>query len=102
MGRMKVAFHIWSPNTANAKVDWLFVADWFPGWAAHGGYNRQPNDDGLSAQDCVELRRAYSPPPPAPPTPPSLAASHRWNDRDCGAPNFYVCERPLADGELLT
>ncbi|KAJ9593078.1 hypothetical protein L9F63_027678, partial [Diploptera punctata] len=32
---------------------------WFPGWAQHNHYNRQPNDDGLSEQDCVELRRVY-------------------------------------------
>ncbi|KAG8239952.1 hypothetical protein J437_LFUL017198 [Ladona fulva] len=100
--------------------------DWFPGWASHGHYNRQPNDDGLSGQDCVELRRAYqlpAAPPPASyahrlpkfpprtrstwPTPPlrkplgegvppnRLSATYAWNDRDCSAGNYYVCEREV-------
>ncbi|KAK3922172.1 LOW QUALITY PROTEIN: Adhesive plaque matrix protein 2 [Frankliniella fusca] len=71
--------------------------NWFPGWTQHGGYNRQPNDDGFSAQDCVEVRRAFLLPPPGPG--PAAAAlpldtSFRWNDRDCSTRNHFLCERP--------
>ncbi|KAJ1529431.1 hypothetical protein ONE63_006210 [Megalurothrips usitatus] len=72
--------------------------NWFPGWTQHGGYNRQPNDDGFSAQDCVELRRAFL----LPPSPAAAAltkalpldSSFRWNDRDCSTRNHFLCERP--------
>ncbi|XP_071451365.1 uncharacterized protein [Hetaerina americana] len=100
-------------------------SNWFPGWAAHGHYNRQPNDDGLSGQDCVELRRAYHLPsapsvhrlaktaaprpwPPTatahrePPPPHRLSATYAWNDRDCSAANYYVCEREAIEGEGVT
>ncbi|XP_052126196.1 uncharacterized protein LOC127749981 [Frankliniella occidentalis] len=74
--------------------------NWFPGWTQHGGYNRQPNDDGFSAQDCVELRRAFLlPPPNAAPAAQAAAllpldSSFRWNDRDCSTRNHFLCERP--------
>ncbi|CAH1179710.1 unnamed protein product [Phaedon cochleariae] len=64
-------------------------SNWFPGWPEYGNYNHQPNDDGLSEQDCVEARRMFA----------LTHASHRlattfmWNDRDCSTPNYFVCER---------
>ncbi|XP_044736742.1 uncharacterized protein LOC123298714 [Chrysoperla carnea] len=67
--------------------------NWFPGWSQHGHYNRQPNDDGLSDQDCVELRQAYH----LPSSLSRLAASFHWNDRDCSTPNYFICERLLSD-----
>ncbi|KAJ9588502.1 hypothetical protein L9F63_018158, partial [Diploptera punctata] len=63
--------------------------NWFPGWAQHNHYNRQPNDDGLSEQDCVELRRVYH----LPSSNERLAHSFMWNDRDCSTPNLFLCER---------
>lgn len=79
--------------------------DWFPGYAEYNNYNKQPNDDGLSSQDCVEIRHYFQPPA-------GVAASHvfkqnasrtlnyMWNDRDCGAENFFLCERPMSESEL--
>ncbi|CAH4032974.1 unnamed protein product [Pieris brassicae] len=61
-------------------------AHWFPGWRKH---TSQPNDDGTSGQDCVEVRRAM-PPRPAHPT-------FLWNDRSCREHNYFVCERPGAN-----
>ncbi|CAF4926780.1 unnamed protein product [Pieris macdunnoughi] len=63
-------------------------AHWFPGWRKHAS---QPNDDGTSGQDCVEVRRAM-PPRPAHPT-------FLWNDRSCREHNYFVCERPGANGK---
>ncbi|KAK9687738.1 hypothetical protein QE152_g36040 [Popillia japonica] len=71
--------------------------DWFPGWSDHGYYNRQPNDDGLSEQDCVEVRRIYS----MPTSSPNLAPAFMWNDRDCATPNYFICERLRNDGKTL-
>lgn len=45
------------------------------------------------------MRRAYRPPAPAPPR---LASSFRWNDRDCGAPNHFLCEKALTEGKWLS
>ncbi|KAF6202828.1 hypothetical protein GE061_003233 [Apolygus lucorum] len=65
--------------------------NWYEG---QGEMNKQPNDDGLSAQDCLELRRKYS---RSPPHPPSISESFKWNDRNCDQPNYYICQR-LASG----
>lgn len=75
--------------------------EWFPGWQEHGNYNRQPNDDGLSEQDCVEIRRFYHRPSTSgiSSTTTSLTESFMWNDRDCATRNFFLCERPLIDGK---
>ncbi|CAG4963034.1 unnamed protein product [Colias eurytheme] len=62
-------------------------AHWFPGWRKHAS---QPNDDGTSGQDCVEVRREM-PPRPAHPT-------FMWNDRSCRERNYFVCERPGKNG----
>lgn len=82
------------------------VSDWFPGWIQQGNYNRQPNDDGLSGQDCVEIRRQFQTPPgtsSSPQASPSSSASplvdsYMWNDRDCDTRNFYICERVAVEG----
>ncbi|CAG4946475.1 unnamed protein product [Parnassius apollo] len=60
-------------------------AHWFPGWRKHSS---QPNDDGTSGQDCVEVRREF-PPRPTPSEP-----TFMWNDRGCHEHNYFVCERP--------
>ncbi|KAL7030062.1 hypothetical protein ACKWTF_006501 [Chironomus riparius] len=77
---------------------------WFPGWQEHGNYNRQPNDDGLSEQDCVEIRKFYHRPSTSgiSSTTTSLTESFMWNDRDCATRNFFLCERPLIDEPVGT
>lgn len=77
------------------------LLEWFPGWQEHGNYNRQPNDDGLSEQDCVEIRRYYHRPSAngISISASSLTDSFMWNDRDCTTRNFFLCERPLIDGK---
>ncbi|XP_024085463.1 uncharacterized protein LOC106663479 isoform X2 [Cimex lectularius] len=73
--------------------------NWFPGW--HGGeVNQQPNDDGLSDQDCVELRRLYKLPGFSRAS--DLAETFMWNDRDCKHDNLYICERLVSGERMLT
>ncbi|XP_055912798.1 uncharacterized protein LOC129946580 isoform X2 [Eupeodes corollae] len=71
--------------------------NWFPGWPQHGNYNKQPNDDGLSSQDCIELRRYFRTPPGIQSTRSPMTNNFMWNDRDCNANNFIICERPMSD-----
>jgi len=79
-----------------------FILEWFPGWQQHENYNRQPNDDGLGNEDCVELRRHFQRPAAVTSGLASVASSltdsFMWNDRDCSTENFFLCERPLIDG----
>lgn len=72
-----------------------YCSEWFPGWEHHENYNRQPNDDGLSKQDCVEIRRHFFLPEAKAPL---LTDSFMWNDIGCSTKNFFICERPLIDG----
>lgn len=74
--------------------------EWFPGWQQNENYNRQPNDDGLSKQDCVEIRRHFNRPLSTSASS-SLTDSFMWNDRDCATENSFLCERPLIDGRLI-
>lgn len=78
------------------ELFFVFVLlDWFVGWQMNGYYNRQPNDDGFSGQDCVELRRQYHISPTSINTNGSkirLAPSFTWNDRDCRTENYFLCE----------
>ncbi|XP_035898286.1 uncharacterized protein LOC118505883 isoform X4 [Anopheles stephensi] len=77
-------------------------SNWFPGWAHQENYNRQPNDDGLSGQDCVEIRRHFqivSGSGQTAPTVSPLTLSYMWNDRNCDARNYFLCER-MMDEEL--
>ncbi|KAI5717180.1 hypothetical protein M8J77_001365 [Diaphorina citri] len=71
--------------------------DWFPGWPQYGNYNKQPNDDGLSRQDCVELRRTYHLPPTVSSGVPSPRSTptYMWNDRDCSTRNYFICETAI-------
>lgn len=73
------------------------ISDWFQGWVEEDGsvYNRQPNDDGLSQQDCVELRQLFSYQYKGS----GRTSSLYWNDRECNAKNFYVCERMKSQRE---
>uniref|UniRef100_A0A182SSJ7 Uncharacterized protein n=1 Tax=Anopheles maculatus TaxID=74869 RepID=A0A182SSJ7_9DIPT len=77
-------------------------SNWFPGWVHQENYNRQPNDDGLSGQDCVEIRRHFqiaSSSGQTTPTVSPLTLSYMWNDRNCDARNYFLCER-MMDEEL--
>ncbi|XP_058063429.1 uncharacterized protein LOC131213412 [Anopheles bellator] len=85
----------------NDKFPFTYT-NWFPGWAHHEHYNRQPNDDGLSGQDCIEVRRHFqalaggsSPMGGGARGSPTLTASYMWNDRNCDASNYFLCERLL-------
>lgn len=101
------------------------LSDWFLGWThSNKGnkiFNAQPNDDGWSGQDCVEIRQSlnpsisYSGKPLSSqfwdgnlqikPTLPHTNHRHQiytsiwpystfsWNDRNCDAQNFYICEK---------
>ncbi|XP_055525442.1 uncharacterized protein LOC129718573 isoform X3 [Wyeomyia smithii] len=81
----------WSDNLP------FLYSNWFPGWVQQGNYNRQPNDDGLSGQDCVEIRRHFQTPPGASTAASPLALSYMWNDRDCETRNYFLCERILVE-----
>nr|XP_029711963.1 uncharacterized protein LOC109407380 isoform X3 [Aedes albopictus] len=75
-------------------------SNWFPGWIQQENYNRQPNDDGLSGQDCVEIRRQFQTPPGISSSVSPLAQSYMWNDRDCDTRNFFLCERLAVEEPL--
>ncbi|XP_055586798.1 uncharacterized protein LOC129739391 isoform X3 [Uranotaenia lowii] len=73
-------------------------SNWFPGWIQQNNFNRQPNDDGLSGQDCVEIRRLFQAPPgSATGISGMLAGSYMWNDRDCETKNFFLCEKVIME-----
>ncbi|XP_059350348.1 uncharacterized protein LOC130692880 isoform X2 [Daphnia carinata] len=63
---------------------------WFPGWPVYQLYNAQPSDDGISNQDCVEIRQSFGQPGQSE----SLASGFYWNDRDCSVGNPFVCQKP--------
>jgi hypothetical protein len=87
--------------------------DWFMGWTYKRNeiINAQPNDDGWSGQDCVEVRQVINPQEKPFSTfilggnRPSLSSGNTylhspltdnrfyWNDRNCEVKNFYICER---------
>ncbi|EEB17502.1 hypothetical protein Phum_PHUM467860 [Pediculus humanus corporis] len=67
-------------------------SNWFPGWSHQSYYNRQPNDDGFSHQDCVEIRRIF-PHPSGSRIVDKMTPSYLWNDLDCNIKNFFLCER---------
>jgi hypothetical protein len=83
----------------------MVFQDWFPGWPEFAQYNKQPSDDGLSDQDCVEMRRSFLVPSSSLPgsVGPNLkfTPSLMWNDRDCSASNFYVCEVVKTGGTFV-
>lgn len=99
-------FFIFIMKYVDSFLSLLFsFKEWFPGWKQYENYNRQPNDDGLSEQDCVEVRRYFHRPSTN-----SAAASDftsnsflvdsfMWNDRDCLTRNFFLCESPMVNGE---
>ncbi|XP_058443100.1 uncharacterized protein LOC131425318 isoform X3 [Malaya genurostris] len=108
-----------SPNYEDRNAYWIGASDrtlegdfrwsdnlpftysnWFPGWVQQGNYNRQPNDDGFSEQDCVEIRRQFQTPPSTPASGSSLAVSYMWNDRDCETQNLFLCERVVVEEAL--
>ncbi|XP_028968520.1 uncharacterized protein LOC114828456 [Galendromus occidentalis] len=64
--------------------------NWFPGWANHGNYNKQPSDDADSDQDCVQVQDTFVYPSKGR----GVTASFYWNDRHCQAKNSFVCQRP--------
>lgn len=73
------------------------VSDWFKGWPQFHNYNRQPNDDGLSNQDCIEMRRTFGFPTKGS----GKLGGFFWNDRDCSVANPFICEKLKIGGERL-
>ncbi|XP_022244883.1 uncharacterized protein LOC111086422 isoform X2 [Limulus polyphemus] len=65
-------------------------SNWFPGWSQHNNYNSQPSDDGLSSQDCVEMRDLYRYPSKGE----GQTDNFYWNDRNCEVKNPFICQRP--------
>lgn len=72
----------------------VYFLDWYQGHIHQpysGPNSKQPNDDGLSRQDCVELRQVYRPQN-------RLLkyfnrnSSYTWNDRDCSVKNRFLCQ----------
>nr|XP_006825085.1 PREDICTED: uncharacterized protein LOC100378044 [Saccoglossus kowalevskii] len=63
--------------------------DWFPGWSAFEFFGRQPTDDGLSGEDCIELRQIFHFPSKGY----GVTSRLYWNDRDCHATNGYICKQ---------
>ncbi|XP_076341495.1 dorsal-ventral patterning tolloid-like protein 1 [Tachypleus tridentatus] len=73
-------------------------SNWFPGWTNYNYYNSQPSDDGLSNQDCVEMRDRYRYP-----TKGEGETEHfYWNDRDCSVQNLFICQRPKQEVHIET
>ncbi|XP_067130878.1 uncharacterized protein [Centruroides vittatus] len=68
----------------------FIYSNWFPGWKNRENYNAQPSDDGLSQQDCVELRDEF----PYPNKGSGITDRFYWNDRDCNALNYFICQKP--------
>ncbi|XP_071043759.1 uncharacterized protein [Parasteatoda tepidariorum] len=62
---------------------------WFPGWEKYGWYGLQPSDDGLSHQNCVELRNLFKYPSKGE----GRTERFYWNDRDCLVENPFICQR---------
>ncbi|XP_054708551.1 uncharacterized protein LOC129218337 [Uloborus diversus] len=62
---------------------------WFPGWENYGWYSVQPSDDGLSQQNCVELRNLFRYPSKGE----GITERFFWNDRDCDVANPFICQR---------
>ncbi|GFR16906.1 c-type lectin domain-containing protein [Trichonephila clavata] len=85
----------------NASVDIcerivsLFCVDWFPGWEKFDWYSVQPSDDGLSEQNCVELRNVFKYPSKGQ----GITDTFYWNDRDCLVTNPFVCQRLKPGGK---
>jgi hypothetical protein len=93
-------FHNWLKFSFSVSCLPRTKLEWFPGWQQNENYNRQPNDDGLSKQDCVEIRRHFNRPSLSS-SATSLTESFMWNDRDCATENSFLCERALIDGRLI-
>ncbi|XP_067144358.1 uncharacterized protein [Centruroides vittatus] len=71
--------------------------NWFPGWKQYGGYNAQPNDDGLANQDCIELRNTFRYPSKGE----GVTDTFYWNDRDCDVHNAFICQKPRPGVSIL-
>ncbi|XP_055384716.1 uncharacterized protein LOC129614250 isoform X2 [Condylostylus longicornis] len=69
---------------------------WFPGWSHHNNYNKQPNDDGLSNQDCIEIRKYFKMPPIVLSVEEPFTKTFMWNDRNCNEKNFLICKTHMS------
>ena len=80
-----------------AKPHYLFVIshlDWFPGSEINNHFSRQPSDDGLANEDCVEIRQSFYDGHKS-----TTETNHFfWNDRQCNVTNPYICQFSKTDG----
>ncbi|PRD29046.1 UNVERIFIED_CONTAM: hypothetical protein NCL1_30607 [Trichonephila clavipes] len=74
---------------------WNESRNWFPGWEKFDWYSVQPSDDGLSEQNCVELRNVFRYPSKGQ----GITDRFYWNDRDCLVTNPFVCQRLKPGGK---
>ncbi|XP_033754450.1 uncharacterized protein LOC117337534 [Pecten maximus] len=72
-----------------ANLARLNFTNWFEGWPEYGFNIKQPSDDGLSDEDCVEMRNSF----PLPTKGVKDTHSYYWNDRNCLVKNPYICQR---------
>ncbi|XP_060081091.1 uncharacterized protein LOC132560445 [Ylistrum balloti] len=72
-----------------ADLSRLNFTYWFEGWPDYGFDINQPSDDGLSDEDCVEIRNSF----PLPVKGTRATSSYYWNDRNCLVKNSYICQR---------
>ncbi|XP_013396739.1 cubilin [Lingula anatina] len=72
-----------------AGLPWNYT-NWFPGWSNMENAYSEPSDDGLSDEDCVELRQSFYFPWKGF----VLVDKLYWNDRSCQTQNFYICQKP--------
>ncbi|GAB6033700.1 hypothetical protein CHUAL_000018 [Chamberlinius hualienensis] len=70
----------------------MVFSNWFKGWPMFGYYGWQPSDDGMSNQDCIEMRTSFTYPTK------NIGKTNGfyWNDRDCSIQNPFICERAIA------
>lgn len=67
----------------------FILLDWFPGWPEFNYFAKQPSDDGLSGEDCVELRQTFL----------FYQKQSRdtrklyWNDRRCTDKTGFICQK---------
>ncbi|KAK3086006.1 hypothetical protein FSP39_012057, partial [Pinctada imbricata] len=62
--------------------------NWFLGWPEYEYRNRQPSDDGLSNEDCVEMRKTFHVPSKGN----KDTDRYYWNDRNCDTKNPFICQ----------
>ncbi|CAD5122570.1 DgyrCDS10984 [Dimorphilus gyrociliatus] len=81
------AFWLGMKNKKWLRCQSSIFQDWFPG-ILNSGFSKEPSDDGLSGDHCLELRKEF------PSRNQSLIMNrYYWADRNCqNTKNFFICE----------